>query len=110
MDLHNCIDTLKAAAPSGMIKNKKKHIGDIFHDANDAGVVIHFLELSLTKKNIKQNVSVYYFQGVLNVVSGELIVSSPDEITRERLEAEVTLLDSEREDKYEVIGNSTVLF
>ena len=60
MDLQKCMDPLKAAAPSGMIKNKKKHIGDIFHDANDAGVVIHFLELSLTKKNIKQNVSVYY--------------------------------------------------
>ena len=53
-------------------------------------------------------------KGFLNVVSGELIVSSPDEITRERLEAEATLLDSvvreteceavtEREDTYEVI-------
>ena len=50
-----------------------------------------------------------------------MIVSSPDEITRERLEAEATLLDSvvmeteceavtEREDTYEVTGNSTVLF
>ena len=53
----------------------------------------------------------------MNVVSGELIVSSPDEITRERLEAEATLLDSvvreteceavtEREDTYEVIIDS----
>ena len=58
-------------------------------------------------------------QGVLNVVSGELIVSSPDEITRERLEAEATLLDSvvreteceaitEREDTYEVIIDNGV--
>ena len=48
---------------------------------------------------------------------GELIVSSTDEITRERLEAEATLLDSvvreteceavtEREDTYEVIIDS----
>ena len=54
---------------------------------------------------------------VLNVVSGELVVSSPDEITRERLEAEATLLDSvereteceavtEKEDTYEVIIDS----
>ena len=53
----------------------------------------------------------------MNVVCGELIVSSPDEITRERLEAEATLLDSvvreteceavtEREDTYEVIIDS----
>ena len=53
----------------------------------------------------------------MNVVSGELVVSSPDEITRERLEAEATLLDSvereteceavtEREDTYEVIIDS----
>ena len=46
-----------------------------------------------------------------------MIVSSPDEITRERLEAEATLLDSvvreteceaitEREDTYEVIIDS----
>ena len=53
----------------------------------------------------------------MNVISGELIVSSPDEITRERLEAEATLLDSvvreteceavtEREDTYEVIIDS----
>ena len=54
---------------------------------------------------------------LFNVVSGELIVSSTDEITRERLEAEATLLDSvvreteceavtEREDTYEVIIDS----
>ena len=54
---------------------------------------------------------------IFNVVSGELIVSSEDEITRERLEAEATLLDSvmvdteceavtEREDTYEVIIDS----
>ena len=47
-------------------------------------------------------------------MSGELIVSSPDEVTRERLEGEATLLNSvvreteceavtEREDTYEVI-------
>ena len=53
----------------------------------------------------------------MNVISGELIVSSPDEITRERLEAEATLLNSvmveteckavtEREDTYEVIIDS----
>ena len=53
----------------------------------------------------------------MNVVSGELVVSSPDEITRERLEAEATILDSverdteceavtEREDTYEVIIDS----
>ena len=53
----------------------------------------------------------------MNVVSGELIVSSPDEITRERLEAEATLLDSvereteceavkERRNTYEVIIDS----
>ena len=58
-------------------------------------------------------------QGVLNVVSGELVVSSPDEITRERLEAEATLLDSvvreteceaitEREDTYQVIIDNGV--
>ena len=56
-------------------------------------------------------------KGFLNVVSGELVVSSPDEITRERLEAEATLLNSvvmeteceavtEREDTYEVIIDS----
>ena len=50
-------------------------------------------------------------------MNGELIVSSPDEITRERLEAEATLLDSvvreteceavtEREDTYQVIIDS----
>ena len=55
----------------------------------------------------------------MNVVSGELIVSSPDEITRERLEVEATLLDSvvreteceaitEREDTYEVIIDNGV--
>ena len=55
----------------------------------------------------------------MNVVSGELVVSSPDEITRERLEAEATLLDSvereteceaitEREDTYEVIIDNGV--
>ena len=61
-----------------------------------------------------------YCQGLLfNVVSGELIVSSPDEITRERLEVEATLLDSvvreteceaitEREDTYEVIIDNGV--
>ena len=49
-----------------------------------------------------------------SIVSAELIVSSPDEITRELLEREATLLDSvvreteceavtEREDTYEVI-------
>ena len=47
-------------------------------------------------------------------MSAELIVSSPDEVSRERLELEATLLDSvereteceavtEREDTYEVI-------
>ena len=47
-------------------------------------------------------------------MSAELIVSSPDEVSRERLEREATLLDSvereteceavtEREDTYEVI-------
>ena len=52
-------------------------------------------------------------------MSGELIVSSPDEITRERLEAEATLLDSvvreteceavtEREDTYQVIIDNGV--
>ena len=60
-----------------------------------------------------------FFKGVLSVVSGELIVSSPDEITRERLEAEATLLHSvereteceavtEREDTYEVIIDNGV--
>ena len=55
----------------------------------------------------------------MSVVSGELIVSSPDEITRERLEAEATLLHSvereteceavtEREDTYEVIIDNGV--
>lgn len=50
----------------------------------------------------------------MSVVSGELIVSSPNEVTRERLEREATLLYSvereteceavtEREDTYEVI-------
>ena len=50
----------------------------------------------------------------LSVVSAELIVSSPDEVSGERLELEATLLDSvereteceavtEREDTYEVI-------
>ena len=50
----------------------------------------------------------------LSVVIAELIVSSPDEVSRERLELEATLLDSvereteceavtEREDTYEVI-------
>ena len=58
-------------------------------------------------------------KGFLNVVSGELVVSSPDEITRERLEAEATLLDSvvreteceaitEREDTYQVIIDNGV--
>ena len=53
----------------------------------------------------------------MNVVSGELVVSSTDEITRGRLEAEATLLNSvvreteceavtEREDTYEVIIDS----
>ena len=52
--------------------------------------------------------------GVVKIVSAELIVSSPDEVSRERLEREATLLDSvereteceavtEREDTYEVI-------
>ena len=56
----------------------------------------------------------YSFEGFLNIVRSELIVSSPDEISRERLEREATLLDSvereteceavtEREDTYEVI-------
>ena len=51
---------------------------------------------------------------VFSVVSGELIVSSPEEVSRERLEREATLLDTvereteceavtEREDTYEVI-------
>ena len=51
---------------------------------------------------------------VFSVVSGELIVSSPDEVSRERLEREATLLVTveretecetvtEREDTYEVI-------
>ena len=55
----------------------------------------------------------------MSVVSGELIVSSPDEITGERLEAEATLLHSvereteceavtEREDTYEVIIDNGV--
>ena len=50
----------------------------------------------------------------MNIVTSELIVSSPDEVSRERLEREATLLDSvereteceavtEREDTYEVI-------
>ena len=50
----------------------------------------------------------------MNIATAELIVSSPDEISRERLEREATLLDSvereteceavtEREDTYEVI-------
>ena len=63
--------------------------------------------------------SLSIFKGVLSVVSGELIVSSPDEITRERLEAEATLLHSvereteceavtEREDTYEVIIDNGV--
>ena len=52
----------------------------------------------------------------MNIVTSELIVSSPDEVSRERLEREATLLDSvereteceavtEREDTYEVIFN-----
>ena len=56
-------------------------------------------------------------KGLLNLVSGELIVSSTDEITRELLEREATLLDTvvreteceavtEREDTYEVIIDS----
>jgi len=58
-----------------------------------------------------------YLLGVVNIVRSELIVSSPDEISRERLEREATLLDSvereteceavtEREDTYEVIIES----
>ena len=54
---------------------------------------------------------------VFSIVRSELIVSSPDEISRERLEREATLLDSvereteceavtEREDTYEVIIES----
>ena len=50
----------------------------------------------------------------MNIATAELIVSSPDEVSRERLEREATLLDSvereteceavtEREDTYEVI-------
>ena len=65
--------------------------------------------------SIKKDSKFDYYQGLLfNVVSGELVVSSPDEITRERLEAEATLLNSvereteceavtKREDTYEVI-------
>ena len=52
----------------------------------------------------------------MNIVTSELIVSSPHEVSRERLEREATLLDSvereteceavtEREDTYEVIFN-----
>ena len=59
----------------------------------------------------------YSFEGFFNIVTSELIVSSPDEISRERLEREATLLDSvereteceavtEREDTYEVIIES----
>ena len=55
--------------------------------------------------------------GVVKIVSAELIVSSPDEVSRERLEREATLLNSvereteceavtEREDTYEVIIDS----
>ena len=55
----------------------------------------------------------------MNIVTSELIVSCPDEISRERLEREATLLDSvereteceavtEREDTYEVIINDGV--
>ena len=54
--------------------------------------------------------------GVVNLVSGELIVSCPEEVSRQMLESEATLLDSvereteceavtEREDTYEVIIN-----
>ena len=54
---------------------------------------------------------------VFSIVSGELIVSSPEEVSRERLEREATLLNSvereteceavtEREDTYEVIIDS----
>ena len=57
-----------------------------------------------------------YLMIVSSIVRSELIVSSPDEISRERLEREATLLDSvereteceavtEREDTYEVIIN-----
>ena len=53
----------------------------------------------------------------MNIVTSELIVSSPDEVSRERLEREATLLNSvereteceavtEREDTYEVIIDS----
>ena len=68
-------------------------------------------------KHKRESKSVYYQGSLFNVVSGELVVSSPDEITRERLEAEATILDSverdteceavtEREDTYEVIIDS----
>ena len=64
-------------------------------------------------------VLLFLIKGVLSVVSSELIVSSPDEISRERLEREATLLDSvereteceavtEREDTYEVIIDNGV--
>ena len=57
---------------------------------------------------------IFCILGVVNIVRSELIVSSPDEVSRERLEREATLLDSmereteceavtEREDTYEVI-------
>ena len=70
-------------------------------------------------KHKRESKSVYYQGSLFNVVSGELVVSSPDEITRERLEAEATLLDSvereteceaitEREDTYEVIIDNGV--
>ena len=69
--------------------------------------------------NKRESKSVYYQGLLLNLVSGELVVSSPDEITRERLEVEATLLDSlvreteceaitEREDTYEVIIDNGV--
>ena len=68
-------------------------------------------------KHKRESKSVHYQGSLFNVVSGELVVSSPDEITRERLEAEATILDSverdteceavtEREDTYEVIIDS----
>ena len=65
----------------------------------------------------KKGFIVFNYQGVFSIASAELIVSSPDEVSRERLEREATLLDSvereteceavtEREDTYEVIIES----
>ena len=55
-----------------------------------------------------------YYKGLFSIVTGELIVSCPEEVSRQMLESEASLLESvereteceavtEREDTYEVI-------